>query len=85
MSLFSSDDSAIRCVRLGLWMRSCFHIMGPVEQNQKRRMFRRVRQVAADVSGSDVCDCIVLLVVVRKCMHPATQKCIGIVCVYVCD
>jgi len=38
-----SDDSAIRCVCPVLWMTSCFHIMGPMKQNQRRRSVKFAR------------------------------------------
>jgi len=34
-----SGNSAIHCVLLILWIASCFHIMGPVGQNQAWRCF----------------------------------------------
>jgi len=42
-----SDESAVSCVFLVLRMTSCFHIMELVGQSQRRRVFSRVRQVAA--------------------------------------
>jgi len=37
---------AIRYVLPVLWMTSCFHIMQRIDQNQRRQVFRQVRQVA---------------------------------------
>ena len=39
----SSDDSAIRYILPVLCMTSCFHVMWPMGQNQRRHMFRLVR------------------------------------------
>jgi len=56
-----TDSSAKHSVLLVLWMTSCFHIMERMDQNQRRRMFRPVCQVAAPGAKSAVCDCILLL------------------------
>jgi len=45
----SSDVLTIRYVFPVLWMTSCFHVMGPMGQNQARFCFEEVRQVAVPV------------------------------------
>ena len=42
----SSDGNAICYVLPVLWMTSCFRVMERMDQNKRRRLFRRVRQVA---------------------------------------
>jgi len=54
-----SNDSEIHCVRLMLWTASCFHIMGPVGQNQAY-MLCQVCQVAASGTKSAISDCSLL-------------------------
>ena len=54
----SSDDSVIRYILPVLRMTSCFHIMGPVEQNQRRHYV--LSSLPGDGTESEVC-CLLLL------------------------